>query len=133
MDHFTIVTDRLSETLSFYGLLGLSEGPRPAFPVPGAWLYAEERPVLHVLEVTSMPEPRRGAIDHMAYHAKGLLAVTQLLDRREISYRIIRTSAPFRMWQLFFLDPNGVEVELDFDPLETAPEDWRNHTMSPAC
>ena len=24
-------------------------------------------------------------------------------------------------WQLFFLDPNGAKVELDFDPAEQAP------------
>jgi hypothetical protein len=32
------------------------------------------------------------------------------------------------MWQLFFVDPNGVDVELDFDPQELAPEDWRSRT-----
>jgi catechol 2,3-dioxygenase-like lactoylglutathione lyase family enzyme len=130
MDHFTIVTDRLAETLAFYAMFGLREGPRPAFTVPGAWLYAEERPILHVIEVATMPEPRRGVIDHMAYHAQGLLATTQLLDAKGIPHRLIRTPAPFRMWQLFFEDPNGVDVELDFDPLETAPEDWRSRTMS---
>jgi len=129
MDHFTIVTDRLAETLAFYALFGLREGPRPPFSVPGAWLYVENRPILHLIEVVTMPEPRRGALDHMAYHAQGLLATTQLLEGHGIPHRIIRTPAPFRMWQLFFEDPNGVDVELDFDPLEAAPEDWRTRTM----
>lgn len=125
MDHFTIVTDRLDETLAFYAMLGLHAGARPAFGVPGAWLYATDQPILHVIGVTSMPEPRRGALDHMAYRAQGLLATTQLLEERSIRHRIIRTPAPFRMWQLFFVDPNGVDVELDFDPEEQSPEDWR--------
>jgi catechol 2,3-dioxygenase-like lactoylglutathione lyase family enzyme len=129
MDHFTIVTDRLADTQAFYAMFGLHEGPRPAFTVPGAWLYAEERPVLHLIEVAKMPEPRRGALDHMAYAAQGLLDITQLLDRHGIPHRLIRTPAPFRMWQLFFEDPNGVEVELDFNPLESAPEDWRSRAM----
>ena len=73
MDHFTIVTDRLDETLAFYAMLGLHAGARPNFGVPGAWLYAAEKPILHVIEVGTMPQPRRGALDHMAYHAKGLL------------------------------------------------------------
>jgi catechol 2,3-dioxygenase-like lactoylglutathione lyase family enzyme len=131
MDHFTIVTDRLEETLAFYTLLGLHAGARPDFNVPGAWLYARDKPILHVIEVTNMPEPRRGALDHMAYRAHGLLDTTQLLKQRGIPYRIIRTPAPFRMWQLFFIDPNGVDVELDFDPEEIAPDDWR--TRSPTC
>jgi hypothetical protein len=106
-------------------MLGLQPGARPNFGVPGAWLYAAEQPILHVIEVTNMPEPRRGALDHMAYQAKGLLATTQLLEERGVAHRVIRTPAPFRMWQLFFVDPNGVDVELDFDPEEIAPDDWR--------
>jgi catechol 2,3-dioxygenase-like lactoylglutathione lyase family enzyme len=132
MDHFTIVTDRLDETLAFYAMLGLRAGARPNFGVPGAWLYAAEQPILHVIEVTNMPEPRRGALDHMAYHAQGLLATTQLLKERGIAHRIIRTPAPFHMWQLFFVDPNGVDVELDFDPEEIAPDDWRNRAITAA-
>jgi catechol 2,3-dioxygenase-like lactoylglutathione lyase family enzyme len=130
MDHFTIVTDRLDETLAFYALLGLHVGPRPNFSVPGAWLYAAEQPILHVIEVSDMPEPRRGALDHMAYHAQGLLATTRLLEERGIAHRLIRTPAPFRMWQLFFVDPNGVDVELDFDPEEIAPDDWRTRAIT---
>jgi catechol 2,3-dioxygenase-like lactoylglutathione lyase family enzyme len=130
MDHFTIVTDRLDETLAFYAMLGLHKGARPDFGVAGAWLYAAELPILHVLEVTNMPEPRRGALDHMAYRAQGLLATTRMLEERSIPHRIIRTPAPFRMWQLFFVDPNGVDVELDFDPEEIAPEDWRGRRLA---
>jgi catechol 2,3-dioxygenase-like lactoylglutathione lyase family enzyme len=129
MDHFTIVTDRLAETLSFYAMLGLHAGARPAFGVPGAWLYATDQPILHVIEVCSMPEPRRGALDHMAYRAQGLLAITKILEEHAIPHRIIRTPAPFRMWQLFFVDPNGVDVELDFDLEELAPDDWRTRSL----
>jgi muconolactone delta-isomerase len=85
-----------------------------------------------VIEVTNMPEPRRGALDHMAYRAQGLLATTRLLEARAISHRIIRTPAPFRMWQLFFVDPNGVDVELDFDLEELAPDDWRTRAITAA-
>ena len=130
MDHFTILTDRLDETLAFYAMLGLHAGPRPNFGVPGAWLYALDKPILHVLEVTDMPQPRRGALDHMAYRAQGLLATTRLLGERGIPHRIIRTPAPFRMWQLFFVDPNGVDVELDFDAEEIAPDDWRTRSLT---
>ncbi|MDB6099781.1 MAG: dioxygenase, partial [Gammaproteobacteria bacterium] len=116
--------------LAFYAMLGLHVGARPDFGVPGAWLYAAEQPILHVIEVTHMPELRRGALDHMAYRAQGLLATTRLLEERGIAHRIIRTPAPFRMWQLFFVDPNGVDVELDFDPQEIAPDDWRTRSLT---
>ncbi|MCC6198350.1 MAG: VOC family protein, partial [Burkholderiales bacterium] len=41
MNHFTILTDDVPRTVEFYRrLLGLTDGPRPAFGFPGAWLYA---------------------------------------------------------------------------------------------
>lgn len=125
MDHFTILTDRLDETLAFYAALGLADGPRPDFGIPGAWLYAGDRPVLHILGVEDMPAVRRGVIDHMAFTSEGLLAIATDLKRRGIRYAIIRTPRPFSRWQLFLEDPNGVEVELDFDIAETPPDDWK--------
>lgn len=125
MDHFTIVTDRLEETRAFYTALGLADGPRPDFGVPGAWLYAGAQPVLHIVGVAAMPAIRRGVLDHMAFASEGLLAVAVDLRRRGIPYAIIRTPRPFSRWQMFLEDPNGVEVELDFDIAETPPEDWK--------
>lgn len=125
-DHFTIVTDQLDVTRAFYvDLLGMREGPRPAFPVPGLWLYANDRPVLHVVAVERMPTPRRGALDHMAYWAEGLADTVASLRSHEVSLRLIRAPGANRTWQLFFNDPNGVEVELDFAETETPPEDWK--------
>ena len=41
MNHFTILTDDVDNTVRFYGdFLGLEPGPRPNFNFPGAWLYA---------------------------------------------------------------------------------------------
>ena len=49
-----------------------------------------------------------------------------------IQYRLTRAPDPFRTWQLFFPDPNGVEVEIDFDPSEPQPTDWKgNAPMTP--
>jgi catechol 2,3-dioxygenase-like lactoylglutathione lyase family enzyme len=126
LDHFTVVTDRLAETVRFYEMFGLRVGPRPPFPMPGAWLYCGDHAVLHLLETPQMPVLRRGALDHMAWRATDLLATTQLLEGKSIRYRLVRTPAPFQRWQLFFEDPNGVEVELDFDAAEAPPENWRS-------
>ena len=125
MDHFTIVTDRIAETIAFYQMLGLAEGARPDFGFEGAWLYAGERPVLHIVKVSRMPEPRRGVLDHMAFSGEGLLGLSEQLESRGLPYRIIRTPRPFSRWQMFLEDPNGVEVELDFDISESPPQDWK--------
>jgi catechol 2,3-dioxygenase-like lactoylglutathione lyase family enzyme len=125
MDHFTIVTDQLEETRIFYARLGLVDGPRPDFGIGGAWLYAGETPILHVIEKDRMPEPRRGAIDHIAFTSTGLAGAGDRLCEAGIAYQLIRTPRPFTRWQMFFLDPNGVEVELDFDAAEEPPEAWK--------
>ncbi len=125
-DHFTIVTDQLEATRAFYvDLLGMREGPRPAFPVPGLWLYIDDQAALHVVGVEQMPNPRRGVLDHMAYWAEGLRDTMAALRLRGVSMRLIRSPGTPRTWQLFFADPNGVDVELDFAETETPPEDWK--------
>ncbi len=129
MDHFTIVTDRLDATRAFYSdLLEMKEGPRPPFPVPGCWFYCGQEPVLHVIGVQRMPEPRRGVLDHMAFRAEGLMRALDRLDAAHVPFRIVRSPGAVRTWQVFFDDPNGVEVELDFDPAETAPADWKTRS-----
>ena len=96
MDHFTIVTDQLQATREFYiDLLGLTEGPRPPFPVAGLWLYANGHPLLHVVQVQRMPEPRRGVLDHMAFSATDLGATVEKLEARGIEYTLRRQAEAF--------------------------------------
>lgn len=118
-DHFTILTDDLSGTENFYkNFLGFTRGPRPDFTFPGLWLYVNEDAVLHVKEVEDMPTPRRGVLDHMAFRGQGLNALLQKLTSAGLKYRIVRTPDPWEQWQVFFEDPNGVDVEVDFDGAE---------------
>ena len=124
------VTD-LERARDFYvDLLGMREGPRPPFPIPGLWLYVHDHPVLHVVEVDQMPTPRRGALDHMAYWAEGLQETAATLRSHNVGLRLIRAPGSVRTWQLFFSDPNGVEVELDFAETEAPPKDWKTLSSS---
>jgi catechol 2,3-dioxygenase-like lactoylglutathione lyase family enzyme len=121
MEHFTILAENLDETREFYrSLLGLEEGYRPPFDFPGAWLYVGDRAILHVIAGRPLPESRAGVLDHMAFAARGLSDVLAKLERRGVEYDL-RRQADTRAWQLFFHDPNGAKVELDFAPEETAP------------
>lgn len=115
MDHFTVVTDRLAQTQSFYEALGLTPGPRPAFRFPGLWLYIEGRAALHVIEVAAMPEPRRGVIDHIAFYGGEIAPTLEGLLARDVPYRLVRLPQPYGTWQVFVEDPNGAEIEIDFD------------------
>ena len=63
LDHFNIRTRRLAETVRFYeDVLGLEKGPRPNFAFPGAWMYSEGRPVVHIRGM-QWHEPARPAAD----------------------------------------------------------------------
>ena len=132
MDHFTIVTDDGEKTKDFYAQLGLQPGARPNFAVNGFWLYGPEgRPILHVIEVKNMPNPRRGALDHMAFWGEDMPKTIAWLKEKNIEYRLMRAPEPFNTWQLFFPDPNGVEVEIDFTPDEAQPAEWKGNVMRP--
>ncbi|MDO8941899.1 MAG: hypothetical protein Q7U75_01880, partial [Desulfobacterales bacterium] len=111
MDHFTLLTDRLAETLKFYERFGLASGPRPNFRVGGAWLYAGGHPVLHVIEVDVLPESPLGVLDHMAFWGADVVATLHSLRTAGIHYRLTRLPSPWTSWQLFFVDPNGAKVE----------------------
>lgn len=120
MNHFTVLTEDLARTLEFYvGLLGLSEGFRPPLPFPGAWLYAGEQAVLHVIAGRPLPTERRGVLDHIAFSATELREMMARLDAASIRYDLSRQVAS-RVWQLFIFDPNGARVELNFPPEEEA-------------
>lgn len=121
MDHFTVVTDRLDDTRVFYERLGLAVGPRPDFGIGGLWFHADGHPVLHIVETSGMPTVRRGAIDHIAFYGNDIVTALELLQRERIAYRLLRLPRPWSTWQVFFLDPNGAEVEIDFDAAQAVP------------
>lgn len=123
MNHFTILTDDLPATLAFYEEhLGLKPGPRPPFAFPGAWLYAEggDEAILHIIAGRPRAELVPGVIDHMAFTGRGLAQAVARLKARGIAYELRKLPA-YGTWQLFFHDPNGAKVELDFDASEPAP------------
>lgn len=123
MNHFTILAQDLQETCTFYrDLLGLTEGYRPAMGFPGAWLYAGDTAVLHVVARNPLPQQRAGVLDHMAFSAKDLAATVARLRQRGVKYNLGR-QVETGTWQLFMLDPNGAKIELDFAADEPAPQD----------
>jgi catechol 2,3-dioxygenase-like lactoylglutathione lyase family enzyme len=117
IDHYTILTDDLPATRRFYcDLLGLSEGWRPSFDFPGAWLYAGGHPVVHVIAVDDCPHDGTGSVDHLAFKAGGdMKALARKLE--DAGFKVATRAVPgTSVWQLFCNDPSGVKVELNFPP-----------------
>jgi catechol 2,3-dioxygenase-like lactoylglutathione lyase family enzyme len=119
MNHFTILTDDVPRTVRFYrDLLGLTDGARPPLDFPGAWLYAGGQPILHIVGGRPRDELKAGVIDHMAFSATGLSDTLARLAAHDVTHTCRRQSGS-GVWQVFFFDPNGARVELDFAPHET--------------
>ena len=125
-DHVAILTEDAISTAEFYSFtLGLESGPRPNFNAPGVWLYCENSPVLHILEVSQAPNAA-GSVDHMAFKASNLADFISRLNSRGIAYDLRRLPDGLPCggtWQLFFQGPNAVRVEVDFPASERPPDD----------
>ena len=122
MNHFTVLTDDVEATVRFYrDVVGLAQGPRPPLGFPGAWLYTGNQAVLHVVGGRQRSELRAGVIDHMAFSASGLRDAIATLDAKGVAYQC-RQQVGSGVWQVFFHDPSGAKVELDFAPEEPAPQ-----------
>jgi catechol 2,3-dioxygenase-like lactoylglutathione lyase family enzyme len=122
MNHFTVLTDDVERTVTFYrDTIGLAVGTRPDLGFPGAWLYCGDTAVLHVIGGRPKEQLRPGVLDHMAFSATGLGETLARLERLGVHYAH-RRQAGAGTWQVFFFDPNGARVELDFDPSEPDPK-----------
>jgi catechol 2,3-dioxygenase-like lactoylglutathione lyase family enzyme len=118
LDHYNVSTRRLGDTVRFYeDILGLVNGPRPPFDFPGAWLYSEGHPVLHLNDIspTDKQQPAdSGVIDHIAFGSRGFEAMKQHLAQKGVSFRVNVVPNSSRR-QIFLTDPNNVLIELNYD------------------
>lgn len=126
LDHFTLRTARLEETTEFFTrVIGLSNGPRPAFRFPGRWLYVGAHPVLHLVAVTDDDRQLQaylgkqqsangsGCVDHISLRGTQLSEMQQHLLSLGQAFRE-RIVPQIGEHQLFLEDPNGVTIELIF-------------------
>jgi catechol 2,3-dioxygenase-like lactoylglutathione lyase family enzyme len=118
LDHYNVSTRKLGDTVRFYEeVLGLTNGPRPPFNFPGAWLYSAGHPVLHLNDISSTDRQQpadSGVIDHVAFGSRGFEAIKQHLTGKGVSFRVNQVPNS-RRWQIFLTDPNNVMIELNFD------------------
>jgi catechol-2,3-dioxygenase len=109
--------DTLDALRDFYvNIVGLREGERPPFHHYGYWLYAGNDAVLHLSEVNP-GEVRHtqvsGTFDHVAFSCTDAAQFEAHLTRSGIRYHgdVVPASGQY---QLFFQDPAGNGVELNF-------------------
>ena len=117
LDHYALLSSDPERTTRFYEqIVGLKAGPRPQLSFPGVWLYAGDVPIVHIIFDKAIPTRETGAVDHLAFTARGSVEeLHELLRRNHIEFtsRVIERTG---VTQVFFRDPDNVGVELNFAP-----------------
>ncbi len=140
LDHYSIRTPDIEASRRFYtGVMGFTVGFRPPFRFPGIWLYngaqyPETTGVVHIIGIDpDDPEGLKeylgdrdpaslqgtGTVDHMAFAATGLGEMRGRLSAHGIAFRE-RTVPSLGIHQVFFEDPSGVTLELNYPAAEAA-------------
>jgi catechol 2,3-dioxygenase-like lactoylglutathione lyase family enzyme len=114
LDHINIRTTELAKTRTFFTeVLGLTVGWRPDFPFGGAWLYAGDKDVVHLVEVSRPGAATRGsALDHFAFAIDDYEGAERKLKEADMAYEP-SASPNGGIRQLFVTELNGVTIELN--------------------
>lgn len=118
LDHVNLVTANLQEMVAWYEtILGLSPGWRPDFPFRGAWLYAGDVAILHLVE--DIGSARIGSekalkLEHFALSATGASAFEEKLKASGDPYKTIEIRDA-GLVQFHVSDPDGNHIHIDFD------------------
>jgi catechol 2,3-dioxygenase-like lactoylglutathione lyase family enzyme len=140
IEHFLVAADDIDATRDWYArVLDMKPGPHPDFGFPVHWMYLGGVDVVHIgpsakqageiqkkyLGRTSQKSDQgTGAIDHIAFRASGLREMLEHLRKEQVSFSQRRANGQ-ALFQLFFYDPNGIKIELNYDAAEAegiAPE-----------
>ncbi|OKP66484.1 glyoxalase [Ensifer adhaerens] len=125
IDHVTIRTTDIDATRAFFEtVFDLTVGERPAAirRIPGCWLYAGGRPIVHLIGSRGVGFERAAeAIDHVGFRFEGYAAFRAKLDRLAIPYSTMDL-ADIGERRLFLRAPGGPLLEAVFsEPFPTLP------------
>lgn len=129
IEHYLVAADDIDATRDWYArVLGMTSGPHPDFGFPVHWMYLGDVDVVHIgpsarsageiqkqyLGRTSQASGAgTGALDHIAFRATGLSQMVQHLQAEGVPFSRRRANGQ-ALFQLFFHDPNGIKIELNY-------------------
>jgi catechol 2,3-dioxygenase-like lactoylglutathione lyase family enzyme len=120
LDHLLVLADDIDATRDFWcEALGLEVGARPPLEFPGYWLYAGDRPCVHIAQRSAYVAhsgrvgipAATGPVEHVAFDAEDGEAVSERLRRGRVP--AAQNEVPGVMRQFFVHDPNGVKIEIN--------------------
>lgn len=115
LDHVNVLTARVDELSAWYeAVLGLKNGDRPNFPFPGAWIYAGDVAVVHLVGVEKEAQSIEPKIEHFAFTATDMAAFTANLDAHGVTYSTDPVPG-LPITQINLRDPDGNHIHVDFN------------------
>lgn len=117
LDHVNLRTTDLQTMIDWYvDSLGLVNGPRPDFPFPGAWLYAGEIAVVHLVGIegaAGVGSDSELKLEHFAFTAEDPTAFEARLKATDTAYKCVAIEAT-GMVAFNIHDPDGNHIHVDF-------------------
>lgn len=133
IEHFLVAADDIDATRDWYArILGMTSGPHPEFGFPVHWMYVGEVDLVHIGPSAKMAGENQkkylgrtsqgdaggtGAIDHIAFRATGLRRMLEHLRAERVPFTQRRANGQ-ALFQIFFYDPNGIKIELNYAAAE---------------
>jgi len=128
INHVLVRTHDLKNMILFFKqTVGLEEGFRPPFDFPGAWLYSNDKPLIHLVEINPddkgqadylgnqelVSDIRKGAVDHISFSGCNYSELIKRLKQQQIEY-FERTVPLSNEHQVFVMGSDGLKLELLF-------------------
>lgn len=125
INHILLQATDLSMMASFINnVTGLEIGDRPPFPFPGAWMYNQDKAVIHIVEAkanaaqsdylgSSHISPD-GVMDHIAFDGDDYRGLISRLNQHDLVY-VERTVPLSQEHQVFVEGPDGLRLEILFN------------------
>lgn len=128
INHVLVRTTHLKNMSQFLTqIVGLEEGFRPPFDFSGTWLYSNDKPLVHLVEInsdnngqsdylgqqSSGAEIGLGAVDHIAFSGSNYPQLIKHLKQQKIKY-FERTLPLTGEHQVFAEGPDGLRLEMLF-------------------
>jgi len=117
LDHVNVRTQQLEKMIEWYeDVLGLVSGFRPHFPFPGAWLYAGDTVLVHLVGVdddAGAGSEQTLKLEHFAFVGSNAKGLEDKLAGRNETYRrseLLEVNiVQYNVW-----DPDKNHIHIDF-------------------
>jgi lactoylglutathione lyase len=135
INHVLLRTADIEGMIQFFEQsLNLENGYRPPFNFPGAWLWGDDKPLIHLSEISLVDneqsdylgsqkvasEINTGTIDHIAFSGSDYHELMERLKHYKMDY-FERTLPLTGEYQVFVEGPEGLRIEIQFDQQQTPP------------